>query len=257
MVRGLAAVTAERRTKLDFKSVDDSRHLTFHYPSMLGNELLESIHSLPRSGASAAILRHAERFPITDPSEPTLAEITPSGAEAAEAFGRRIEGFDCLRLFHSPIKRCGQTAECIARGAQKMGMTIEMVGAQAPLGVDYIQDLVETGRLNQIHGEHFVRLWFTRQVSKEIILHANEIAAAKLAYITERLQEPSKAGRRLDLHVSHDWNVLILRELMLGVRHEDTGWLTYLDGVAFSLQTVGLQSVYRDRSITRALPWLF
>ena len=224
---------------------------------MLGNELLETIRSLPSGGASAAILRHAARFPIADPSEPTLAEITPAGAAGAESFGARIAGFDEMRIFHSPVKRCAQTAEKIARGARAAGLAVDVVVAQPALGVDYILDLVEVGRLNALYGDTFVRLWFSGRIPEAAILPAARIACTQLFFLTERLQEPCQRGRRLDLHITHDWNVIILRELMLGVRHEETGWLTYLDGLAFSCQADGLRVVYRDRTRTQPLPWRF
>jgi len=224
---------------------------------MYGQELLKTIGSLPLDGQSAALLRHAARFPIVDPAQPTLAEITPEGAADAENLGRSIAGFDRVRLFHSPVKRCRQTAECIARGAQAAGLTVEQVGPEAALGVDYILDLTEAGRLTSQHGEYFVRLWREGRIARNVIRATTQIAEAKLAYLTRKLQEPGKQGRRLDLHVSHDWNILVLRELMLGVRHEEAGWLDFLDGLAFSLGAAGLRVEYRDHQRTQALPWRF
>lgn len=224
---------------------------------MHGLELLKTLHSLPTGVPAAVCLRHAQRFPIADASDPTLAEITPDGATAAEAFGAHLRGFDCVRLFHSPIKRCRQTAECIARGVAATGCPVTIAGPEPTLGVDYILDLKEAGRLTVLHGDHFVRLWFTGQIAPAVIRAAASIAAGKLAYLTQRLQEPCAQGRRLDLHVSHDWNIIVLRELMLGVCHEQAGWLDFLDGVAFSPAAAGLRAIYRDCVVTKPLPWSF
>lgn len=224
---------------------------------MYGHDLLKTIETLPADGKSAAILRHAARFPIVDPTAPTLAEITPEGAVAAEDFGWRIRGFDRVRLFHSPVQRCRQTAECIARGAEKSGLTIEHIGPEAALGVDYILDLDKAGRLTALHDEHFVRLWMAGQIAPEVIWPTTQIAAAKLGYLTRKLNEPSASGRRLDLHMSHDWNILALRELVLGVRHEEAGWLDFLDGLAFSLNADRLEAVYRTHKRVQSLPWRF
>jgi hypothetical protein len=90
------------------------------------------------------------------------------------------------------------------------------------------------------------------------VIHAAEqIVTRKLAYLTERLQQPDPHGRRLDLHVSHDWNILTLRERLCGVRHEEAGWLNFLDGVAFTVAVDGLRAVYRDHAVTRPWPWRF
>lgn len=222
-----------------------------------GQELLHTIHSLPPADAVAAMLRHAARYPIADPTDPTQAELTPEGAQSAVAFGTRIRGFGQVRLFHSPVKRCRQTAECIARGAGAAGLAVDLVGAQEELGIDYIFDLPEAGRLTAQHGEHLVRLWFSGQVAPTVLRPARAIATDKLGYLAARLREPVTHGRRLDLHISHDWNILILRELMLGVRHEDTGWLEFLDGVVFTAMAERLRAVYRQTNTEQPLPWRF
>ena len=224
---------------------------------MQGRELLDTLHAFAPGSGAAAMLRHAERFRILDPREPTLAEITPAGAATAEDFGRRVRGFDRVRIFHSAVKRCRQTAECIARGVAANGLAAEVAGPQAELGVGYISDQLEIARLSELHGEYFVRLWFAGQLPPSLIRPAAVLAAEQLALLHARLLEPSPGERRLDLHVSHDWNVLVLREHLLQVRHEDTGWLTYLDGVAFQAGPDGLRAVYREQSRQRPLPWEF
>lgn len=213
---------------------------------MQGDELLGTLHTLHAERA-AVVLRHAARHPIVDPREPLAAELTAAGRRDAEAFGSRLTGFACVRLFHSPVKRCQQTAECVAAGAARAGLAVELVGAQPELGVAYILDQIETGRMSGVHGEHFVRLWFTNQVSERLILRAPDIARRKLTYLRARLAEPADGGRRIDLHISHDWNVLILRELLLGVRHEDAGWAPFLDGVVFTAEAEVLRAFYRER----------
>lgn len=220
---------------------------------MDGFELLTTLGALPAgTAAAAAIMRHAARHPIADPSQPAVAEITEEGAKAAETFGAGISGFDAVRLFHSPVTRCRQTTECIARGAVRAGLKVEVAGPRDELGIDYIVDLVEAGRLSQLHGHDFVRLWFQGQVPPAVIRPVRQVAAPMLELISGRLREPAKRGRRLDLHVSHDWSIIILRELLLGLRHEDTGWLTFLDGVAFVDEATKLQAIYRDRKCVAA-----
>ena len=118
-------------------------------------------------------------------------------------------------------------------------------------------DLAEFGRLSALYGRHFVRLWFLGEIASSVIQPAAQIAAEKLAYLDRLLQETGPAGRRLDLHISHDWNVNVLRELVLRVRHEEAGWPEFLDGVAFSSGAGGLRVVYRERSEQQWLPWSF
>ncbi|HVZ64027.1 MAG TPA: histidine phosphatase family protein [Lacunisphaera sp.] len=215
---------------------------------MQGHELLETIAGLSAAPAVAAVMRHAARHPIANPAEPTLAEITAEGAKAATEFGARLAGFDRLRLYHSPVKRCGQTAACIAEGAGAAGLAVELAGAREQIGPDYILDLPAAGRLTMLHGDHFVRLWVEGKIPATVIRPAREVATRQANFVAERLREPAADGRRLDLHVSHDWNIIVLRELLLQVRHEDAGWLTFLDGVAFTMESGGMRAIYRQRT---------
>lgn len=221
---------------------------------MHGHELLNALASLPTDVPAAAMMRHAARYPITDSTQPTLAEITPEGAAAAEAMGQRLSGFGRVRLFHSPVKRCQQTATCLARGLTSTGVTVEHLGPEDALGVNYILDLKEAGRLSDLHGEHFVRLWIKRQISESVVRAAKPIVEEKLAYLTTKLTEPNPGNRRLDLHITHDWNILIMRELLLNLRHEEMGWLTFLDGLAFTQNADHLETVYRDHRRQQPLP---
>lgn len=224
---------------------------------MDGLALLETIGTLASDAPVAAILRHAARYPILDLARPELAEITPEGAKSAEAMGRRLRGFERVRFYHSPVKRCQQTAECLAQGAVAAGLKVEHLGAEAALGVDYILDLPEAGRLSQLHGEHFVRLWIKGAVSPKVIRNTKHIAETKMACLTQRLGEPGRGGRRLDLHISHDWNIMVLREHLLGVRHEEAGWLDFLDGIGLCLSGGLLRVIYRQHERQQALPWRF
>ncbi|MEN9401408.1 MAG: hypothetical protein RL091_111 [Verrucomicrobiota bacterium] len=215
---------------------------------MQGNELLETIAGQAASPAVAAVMRHAARHPIANPAEPALAEITADGAKAATAFGARLSGFDRVRLYHSPVKRCGQTAECIAQGAVRAGLAVELVGAREEIGIDYILDLAEAGRLTGLHGDRFVRLWVEEKIPTTVIRPARELVMRQTDFVAERLRDPNAGGRRLDLHVSHDWNIIVLRELLLQVRHEAAGWLTFLDGVVYTTEGSDLRATYRQQT---------
>lgn len=221
---------------------------------MQGHELLETIAGMTAFPAVAAVMRHAARHPIANPSEPTLAEITTEGAKAAVEFGSRLKGFDRVRLFHSPVKRCGQTAACIAQGAAAAGLAVETVGARDEIGCDYILDLVEAGRLTVLHGDAFVRLWLEGKIPATVVRSPRTIAARQLDFAATRLQEPTDGGRRLDLHVSHDWNIILLREILLQIRYEDAGWLTFLDGVVFTADSDGTRAIYRQQNSGPLLP---
>ena len=212
---------------------------------MRGDELLATLTAEAAADRPlAAMLRHAARHAITDPERPELAELTDQGWADAEAFGERLGAFARLRLFHSPVRRCAQTVEGIVRGAARAGIPVEVFGPHDALGIAYIRDRARAGRLSAEHGDRFVRLWFEGRVSPEIVEPPRDLAEQKLAFVRERWL--SAAPGTLDLHVSHDWNIIALREHWTGVRHEEAGWLTFLDGVTFVPQAAGCRARYRD-----------
>ncbi|MBA3849416.1 MAG: hypothetical protein C0502_05400 [Opitutus sp.] len=216
---------------------------------MRGEELLATLREEARAGTPvAAVLRHAARHPISDPERPELAELTGEGRKHAVAFGAGLAGFARVRIFHSPVLRCRQTAECIALGGTRAGAGVEIAGARPELGIDFIRDLKEAGRLSELHRDHFVRLWFEGAVPPGVADPIPELAARKLAFVRARLGEIAGASGTLDLHVSHDWNILALREHLVGVRHEEAGWLAFLDGLTFRPCGPGLRAVYRRQA---------
>jgi hypothetical protein len=212
---------------------------------MRGEELLQTLRQAAAGGGPvAAMLRHAARHPIADPREPHLAELTTEGCAAAEEFGTWLGEFGRVRLFHSPVKRCRQTIDCIAVGARRVGVTVEIVGEYGELGIDYIRNVPEAGRLSVVHGEGFVRHWFAGTLPPGVVDPVDVISERKVAYIRRHLATAQPGT--LDLHCSHDWNIMVLREHLCAVRHEDAGWLTFLDGVTFAPSTRGVRAIYRD-----------
>lgn len=223
---------------------------------MYGQDLLESLCAPAHAGNAAAIMRHAERHALTSATDPTLALLTDAGKAAARDMGARISGFSHLRLFHSPVQRCRQTAEQLAEGARSAGLHVEMIGTEEVLGFGYTRDMPTACRMYSEIGDAFMDRWFRSELPDSIIAEPGLIADETVAHIDRRLRETTAHGRRLDLHVSHDWNVLVVRELLLGVTHEKAGWLTFLDGVAFSRTgDKELTAAYKDSRRSSPLPW--
>lgn len=74
---------------------------------------------LADGGRVGLFVRHAERHPIT-PETPDWGNdvpLTDRGEADAESLGQSLSGVARLALWSSPVPRCQQTAEAIARGA--------------------------------------------------------------------------------------------------------------------------------------------
>ncbi len=179
----------------------------------------------------AAIVRHADRPSIASVTESLGVGLNEKGREDARRFGERITGERQVRFFHSPAVRCRETAEAMTVGLAGNGNKVLGSTETWDLCAPYLLDdrtLEVADRL----GHGFMRAWFNGEIDKEWILPAPVASDKVLRPILERLADPN-GTTRLDIHVSHDWEVILLRDTLFGTRYEQDGWIGYLDGIVF------------------------
>jgi broad specificity phosphatase PhoE len=220
-------------------------------PPPHGAALLDTLARLPPGAPALAVMRHSVRGPVDDLRTAPDVLLTPEGEAAARQWGESLPKRTVVRLGHSPIRRCGQTAEGIAAGAQRRGGRVELEGPDPALGAPYLQDLerlIEAAR--RYDPPAFVRAWFDEQLPAGIVQGADRAALELASVARARLAATPEGG--LTLLVSHDWNVMLLRERLLGVRHDEAGWLDYLDGVVLVAEAGRV--VLRWREHARPLP---
>jgi hypothetical protein len=75
----------------------------------------------------------------------------------------------------------------------------------------------------------FARAWFRGEISEELMMGAVESAQFGLDVVR---RYHGKQGRNAVM-VTHDWNIMVLKEHYLGLRHEDVGFPGFLGGVGF------------------------
>lgn len=210
---------------------------------MYGSDVLEALGKV-NGGPCAIIVRHAARHPIVDLQSSLKVGLTDEGMKDAHCFGSSLTSFPTVRLFHSPALRCRQTAECIMRGLEGNGASASITGPEPNLCAPYMKDescLTVAAR----SGKGFIREWFEGRLDREWILPTGPAADMVLAPIVERLLEPDGQGR-LDIHVSHDWEISLLREELLGLRYEDAGWPPFLDGILICTDRSDLRVMYNS-----------
>jgi broad specificity phosphatase PhoE len=202
------------------------------YSDMLGGRLLRNLNDIPASGRAVAVLRHSARDDITTMRDAPFVPLNARGLEAAQAFGAALPKGRRLVLLHSPILRCQETAEQILLGYG--GGTIQ--GPDEGLGIPYVLDLAALADLATRMGQReFATRWFSNDLedlAKEAVEPSEDAAQALAALATDHLRA-AKPGE-IRLLVSHDWNVMLLRERLMSLRHQEVGWLDFLDGVVFT-----------------------
>ncbi len=196
--------------------------------------ILDSLNRMPPQGRFGMLIRHAHRLAITDWNEAFDVLLTEQGKEDSRQLGRQLSQYGSIHLYHSPVERCAQTARAIVEGVLAAGGVGEVKGSMDDLGGPYIRDMGEAMRLASSLGSDFIRTWFDGHISEEYLLTRKKTAHIQLNTLLNQLRQTQEVTPVL---VSHDWNLLTIREEFLSLRHEETGWLTFLDGLICHYQS--------------------
>jgi broad specificity phosphatase PhoE len=193
-------------------------------------------------GPVSIILRHAERYAVPSIDDSLGIGLTAKGMEDSRRFGESIAGRRPVRLFHSPAVRCRETAEGMAEGLRSAGHQVLSIEESRSLCAPYLKDACVLRDADRL-GHEFMRAWFEGRFDRNWLLPTPEAADMVLSAVIDGLREDRD---RLDIHVSHDWEVVLLREELLGVRYEDAGWVDYLAGMAFTRSGSGFIASAHD-----------
>lgn len=182
-----------------------------------------------------AILRHSARVDITGYTveAAVAAPLTDEGRALALGFGRRLPPDRPLRLFHSEVERCIDTAERIAEGFREAGGQAEVVGSRRTLAASFIRDpyavAVEFGRRGP---RGFVQAWLSGQLGDQVLDPPDRACRDQLdALVGEPPPEVGGELPSLDLHISHDVNIVALLHLVADLADPSLPWPGYLGGV--------------------------
>ena len=214
---------------------------------------LASFRAALAFGRPHLLLRHAERHPIDDPTEGWDVRLTEQGRVAAAELGRQLAGSGPFVLRHSPVPRCGETADALAEGIREAGGRARLGGVLEPLAGPYLRNPLEAMAAARDLGHRFVRAWFSDQLPSDLIDGRAASARSQLIAMVGGCtdggsgQGAASGCAESGLYVSHDWNLLAVREEYFDLRHEEAGWPDFLDGVALVVRDDGLMLTYGER----------
>ncbi|MBI5480044.1 MAG: histidine phosphatase family protein [Deltaproteobacteria bacterium] len=217
-----------------------------------GRDVLRAVAAVPAERPAAVMVRHSERESLTDMNEAHLIPLTAQGEEAARAFGRHLPAGRTVRALHSPISRCAVTAARVVEGYRSAGGDAALAGVLPELGGPYVLDLPATIRISNELRARYPRAWFDGDLPPGVAMPRDEASDLTLTGV-DKVLRGAAAGTLLVL-VTHDWNVLLVRESVLGLRFEDVGWIDYLDGLLMVSDGAGLEVSWREHSRRVAVP---
>lgn len=181
------------------------------------------------------LIRHAERTEVTDIRTHAAAMLTEQGRKDSLSCGRMLgRRLGKIVVWHSPVPRCEATAFLLAEGASRAHES-RVAGCLPWLGGDFISG--DPHLINDqiaAHGqEGFLRRWFNGCYSSRDIAPLARSASIEL---NEALRQLQNSERGVIVNVTHDWNLILLREAYMNLRHEEIGTPPYLDSVAILKQ---------------------
>jgi phosphohistidine phosphatase SixA len=200
------------------------------------------------SGNVAIMIRHAERDPIEFMTRALEARLTANGKSDAFKLGQCLARYNPINIYHSPVPRCIQTAESIFDGIVSCNETATLVGHLLELGGPYITSTWDAvvNSIEKFGHSLFIRKWFDNELPANLIMPLPEAAHIQLNILANQL----RSGNSSSINITHDWNIMILREYYLNLRHEEIGDPDYLDGVCAYLHQDRLYLRYHEHERT-------
>ncbi len=205
------------------------------------------VEQLPGHRPLAIILRHAERPPVVNLLRHRDALLTVRGKRDSFLLGQKLTGVCPVRVYHSLVVRCQQTARAISGGLQDQSGSCESVEPLAELA-DY--GSIATGDWREIveivkrYSPFFLRKWFDGKVPSDRFMPLRKAAYFTLSILVRQLTEM----RTSTINITHDWNIMPMREYFFSLRHEEIGKLDFLDGIAAYITEDKVCVVYHEHN---------
>ena len=218
------------------------------------NQLLEWIKKIGLNEI-VVLLRHPPRGEPKERGKGYVSiPLTPEGERMAFELGRELPKEALVRVFHSPVPRCKETAQFMLEGIVSRGGSAVLMGERDFLGPQFITGPKDMGAMiEKIGGSNFAREWLNRKLDRKVMDDPYKVASNVINGLVVSMQEKNDSQHRIDIHVTHDWNMLSVKDILLNVKHEERGWPDYLDGVILTRDAGEI--TLRWRELTKTLDW--
>ncbi len=201
-----------------------------------GAAILRMLAELRSAGVerATALIRHSARE--FNPDWRDLENpLTDEGRALAQKFGEALPRDVFLRAYASPVERCMETAALSLEGHRSMGGSASRHRELEGLGVFYVLDqrkMFRTIVSAQEDGRDFIREWLDEALDPDTVIAPRQCAEIMVRLLLEKFrQQAARAGPTLDLCVTHDMNVHLIKDQVLDLKHEEHGPVEFLDGV--------------------------
>lgn len=164
-------------------------------------------------------------------------ELTDEGREDSRAFGRGLPKSYLLRAYASPPRRCVETSELILTGHLEASGKATRTRPMEGLGVFYILDQMKLFRIMEASSDsgQFLAKWLADELDRDVVMRPRLAAEVLMEALAKKISERADESV-LDVFVSHDLTLHLLKGCVLGERPEKTGPVEFLEGLVLYFQ---------------------
>lgn len=172
----------------------------------------------------AVVIRHSVREIITDARQSLYQLLTPVGKELARNFGTKLPKTKPIRLYHSHVERCKETAECIRESFKGQ---VHSLSCHDLLTGFYVFDPEPIlGDVNECGNFQFISNWFKGLYSETHIMNPYTARQKMLNAFKHNYNE-----NYLDIYISHDWNIALLSSIYYDINKHNYPWPGFMHGI--------------------------
>lgn len=186
--------------------------------------IIEQLKNYSAESKLAVMIRHGDRDNFADGDLGNNVLLNKKGVENSLNLGVSLRGFAISRIFTSPIQRCVQTADCIAKGYGKE-MEIIQTHCLGNPGLHISDDILA--------GEYFLKHGFFKILDEFINGIPSPGLRGKDEYqrlMTEFIHsETNETG--LTLYVTHDSLIALYHYCISQTVYTPESWVEYLGGL--------------------------
>ncbi len=196
-------------------------------------QIINGLKKVPDNSKIILILRHSHRNEQTSFEKGQKTRLTPQGHVIAKKFGEKLPNNRSIKIFHSIIWRCEETAENIHEGFKSIGGTSELKGELEPLATIGITDReFFLNEFNSVPVLDIFYRWAVGFYNPNVWTPFIEYCQSTAHTILDQVKNSPENG--LDIFVTHDFNVMALRFGWYGLLPKS--WVKFLGGFAFTIE---------------------
>ena len=186
----------------------------------------ERLALVPAGVDAALVLRHAEREAIPPGTFGEHVRLTAAGVADAEHLGSLLSARDVAGMRSSPLVRCLQTADAIARGAgwDAGAVPDRLLGDHGPFVVDV-----------SVCGPRFLEVGIRELVRRQLgggdPPGGMRPTVAGVGMLLDRVAADLGRNGCLHVHVTHDAILAVLVGRLYRLNVDGFAWPGYLDGL--------------------------